>query len=172
MLLKGSNIKLRALEPSDLELIYSWENNTKVWEISNTLVPFSKFVLKQYLETQHLDIYTTKQLRLVLVDKNNDAVGLIDLFEFEPKHKRAGVGILIDANQRGKGYAREALDLLEDYCFNHLDLKQVYANIGVDNLVSLNIFESLGYQKVGIKKEWIKTRHGFIDEFLYQKIRE
>ncbi len=172
MLLKGSNIKLRALEPSDLELIYSWENNTKVWEISNTLVPFSKFVLKQYLETQHLDIYTTKQLRLVLVDKNNDAVGLIDLFEFEPKHKRAGVGILIDANQRGKGYAREALDLLEDYCFNHLDLKQVYANIGVDNLVSLNIFESLGYQKVGIKKEWIKTRHGFIDEILYQKIRE
>ena len=172
MLLKGNNIKLRALEPSDLELIYSWENNTKIWEISNTLVPFSKFVLKQYLETQHLDIYTTKQLRLVLVDKNNDPVGLIDLFEFEPKHKRAGVGILIDANQRGKGYAREALELLENYCFNHLDLKQVYANIGFDNLVSLNLFESLGYQKVGIKREWIKTSYGFVDEFLYQKIRE
>ena len=98
MLLSGEKVSLRALEPSDLDLIYSWENNPDVWEISHTLVPFSKFVLTQYLKTQHLDIYTSKQLRLVVMDKNSLAIGLIDLFEFEPTHKRAGVGILVDVN--------------------------------------------------------------------------
>ena len=94
------------------------------------------------------------------------------MFEFEPTHKRAGVGILVDVNSRGKGYAREALELLEDYCFNHLHFKQIYANIGIDNTISSKLFESLGYQKVGIKKDWIKTSSGFVDEMLYQKIKK
>ncbi|MBO73254.1 MAG: GNAT family N-acetyltransferase [Flavobacteriales bacterium] len=171
MLLVGHKVALRALEPSDLDLIYSWENNPEVWEVSHTLVPFSKFVLMQYLKTQHLDIYTSKQLRLVIENKNSDSIGLIDLFEFEPKHKRVGVGVLVDEKSRGKGYAREALSILEEYCFKHLDLKQIYANIGSKNKVSLQLFEGLGYQKVGVKKDWIKTTNGFEDEILYQKIK-
>ena len=172
MLLFGEKVSLRALEPSDLDLIYSWENNPDIWETSHTLAPFSKFVLTQYLKTQHLDIYTSKQLRLVVMDKSSSAIGLIDLFDFEPTHKRAGVGILIDVNSRGKGCAYEALKLLENYCFNHLHFKQIYANIGIDNTISIKLFESLGYQKVGIKKDWIKTRSGFVDEMLYQKIKK
>tara|TARA_Y100000589_G_scaffold288604_1_gene290112 strand:+ start:3311 stop:3829 length:519 start_codon:yes stop_codon:yes gene_type:complete len=170
MLLSGEKVSLRALEPSDLDLIYSWENNPDIWEISHTLAPFSKFVLTQYLKTQHLDIYSSKQLRLVIMDKTNSAIGLIDLFDFDPKHRRAGVGILVDSSARGKGCAHEALELIETYCFNHLDFKQIYANIGFENTVSLKLFESLGYQKVGVKKDWIKTSNGFIDEILYQKI--
>ena len=170
MLLSGEKVSLRALEPSDLDLIYSWENNPDIWEISHTLAPFSKFVLTQYLKTQHLDIYSSKQLRLVIMDETNSAIGLIDLFDFDPKHRRAGVGILVDASARGKGCAHEALELIEAYCFNHLDFRQIYANIGFENTVSLKLFESLGYQKVGVKKDWIKTSDGFIDEILYQKI--
>ncbi len=171
MLLSGEKVSLRALEPSDLDLIYSWENNPDIWEISNTLAPFSKFVLTQYLKSQHLDIYSSKQLRLVIMDKNNLAIGLIDLFDFDPKHGRAGVGILVDTSARGNRFAYEALELIEDYCFNHLDFKQIYANVGLENTVSLNLFESLGYRKVGVKKDWIKTSNGFIDEILYQKIK-
>lgn len=170
MLLTSENISLRALEPSDLELLYYWENNPKVWEVSHTLAPFSKFVLTQYLESQHLDIYASKQLRLVIIDKNKVPVGLIDLFDFEPKHKRAGIGILIDVAARGKGYAKEALIVMQDYCFNHLDLFQIYANIGCENKPSLTLFESLGFEKIGVKKGWIKTPNGFEDEVLYQKL--
>ena len=171
MILSGSNVTLRALEPTDLELIYSWENNPDLWDISHTLTPFSKFVLTQYLETQHVDIYTSKQLRLVAMDKDKVPVGLVDLFDFDPKHKRAGIGILIDFKERGKGYARESLKLLEEYCFNHLDLNQIYANIGIDNNPSLNLFEGLDYVKVGVKKDWILTANGFVDEVLYQKLK-
>ena len=170
MFLVSKKVSLRALEPTDLDFIYSWENNSNVWEISSTLVPFSKFVLTQYLETQHLDIYTSKQLRLVVLDEKKNTVGLIDLFDFDFKHKRAGIGILINTNFRGKGYAKAALEILEDYCFNHLDLNQIYANIVIDNLISKKLFEELGYQKVGVKKDWIKTSKGYVSEVLYQKI--
>lgn len=168
MLLKGPNISLRALEPTDLELLYFWENDPEVWEISHTLAPFSKFVLTQYLETQHLDIYESKQLRLVVVDQNRIPVGLIDLFDFEPKHSRAGIGVLIDKNARGKGYAKEALQVLISYCFKHLDLNQVYANIGENNVASKKLFLSMGFKLIGTKKDWVKTVNGFEDELMYQ----
>ena len=100
MLLSGEKVSLRALEPSDLDLIYSWENNPDVWEISHTLTPFSKFVLTQYLKNQHLDIYSSKQLRLVVMDQNNLAVGLIDLFDFDPKHKTKRTKELLNPSQK------------------------------------------------------------------------
>lgn len=168
MLLKGIKISLRALEPTDLELLYFWENDPEVWEVSHTLAPFSKFVLAQYLETQHLDIYASKQLRLVVMDRNRVPVGLIDLFDFEPKHGRAGIGILIDKNARGKGYAKEALEVLIRYCFKHLDLNQVYANIGENNMHSKKLFTSMGFQLIGTKRDWVKTENGYDDELMYQ----
>ena len=172
MFLKGDDIQLRALEPNDLDLLYTWENNSEIWNVSQTLVPFSKFVLRQYLENQHLDIYTTKQLRLVIVNSNNIPVGLIDLFDFDPQNSRAGIGILIsDEKDRGKGYSKSALKILLDYAFNHLDLHQVYANVGVDNIPSIGLFTGLNFKEIGVKKDWIKNGVSFQDEILFQCIR-
>ena len=94
--LKGNNIYLRALEPEDLEFIYKIENNESVWEVSNTQTPYSRFLIRQYLENAHQDIYEAKQLRLAIcLNDTFEAVGLIDLFDFDPRNNRAGVGILI-----------------------------------------------------------------------------
>ena len=111
-LLEHDHISLRALEPEDLEILYLWENNTAVWQLSGTLVPYSKYVLKQYLQNAGKDIFELKQLRLIIeLREEKRPVGAIDLFDFDPYHKRAGVGVLIaDQSDRGKGYAREALE--------------------------------------------------------------
>lgn len=94
--LKGNTIYLRALEPEDLNFLYAIENNESFWEVSHTQTPFSKLILKQYLENAHLDIYEAKQLRLMIVESNSDLpIGMIDLFDYNPQHKRAGLGILI-----------------------------------------------------------------------------
>ena len=111
--LKGQNIYLRALEPNDLEFVYSIENDESIWEVSNTQTPYSRFLIRQYLENAHQDIYEAKQLRLAIC-KNQDfsAIGLIDLFDFDPKNNRAGIGILIkDSNNRNSGIGSESLDL-------------------------------------------------------------
>ncbi len=170
--LQGEHIYLRALEPSDLDFLYALENEEAIWEVSHTSQPFSKYVLQQYLENSHRDIYEVKQLRLVICAAEDDKVlGFIDLFDFEPKHRRVGVGIIIFKEQdRGKGYAVEALQLLSRYVATHLNVHQIYANITADNERSKKLFENLGYQAVGVKKDWIYAAKGFKDEVLYQLI--
>lgn len=173
-ILENGVVKLRAPEPNDIETLYTWENNMEIWTVSNTITPFSRFVLKKYIETAHLDIWETKQLRLIIEAKNqsslmNFPVGLIDLFDFDPYHQRAGLGILIaNKENRQKGYASEALSLLIRYSFEVIQLNQLYCNIAANNTVSLQLFENKGFEKVGVKKSWLKTREGWEDEVMLQ----
>ncbi len=171
--LKGTKIYLRALEPEDLEFIYAIENNELVWEVSNTETPYSRFLIRQYLDNAHQDIYEAKQLRLAIcLNYSQEAIGLIDLFDFDPKNNRAGVGILInDAQNRNKGIGSEALALIIDYSFEQLQLHQLYANIGTDNEISIQLFTKFGFQKIGIKKDWIKVNNRYKDELLFQLIK-
>ncbi len=169
--LKGKNIFLRALEPEDLDFIYVIENDEQIWEMSSTQTPYSRFLIKQYLENAHQDIYEIKQLRLMICTYDEATIGLIDLFDYDPTHNRAGVGIIIaeEAN-RGKGYGAEALDLIVKYGFTHLRLHQLYANISEDNHTSIKLFENCGFTMVGVKKEWNLINNSYKDELLYQRL--
>lgn len=169
--LKGEHLYLRALEPEDLDFLYRVENDEEIWEISSTITPYSRFLLKQYLEQSHKDLYEIKQLRLVISNFEDEALGFVDLFEFDPLHKRVGVGILIsNIEDRSKGYGKEVLDILIHYCFDYLDLHQLFANIAIDNLASIQLFEHMGFKKIGTKKDWIKIGNIYKDELLYQLI--
>jgi diamine N-acetyltransferase len=170
--LKGNSVYLRALEPDDLEFIYHIENDESIWEVSNTQTPYSKFLIRQYLENAHQDIYEAKQLRLAICKNDTKtAIGLIDLFDFDPKNKRAGIGIVIqNETDRSRGFGKEALSLLIDYAFTHLQLHQLFANIGSNNVASSTLFSTFGFQKIGIKKDWILVNNQFQDEDLYQLI--
>tara|TARA_R100001369_G_scaffold38256_1_gene63825 strand:- start:29805 stop:30335 length:531 start_codon:yes stop_codon:yes gene_type:complete len=171
--LKGDNIYLRALEPDDLDFIYEVENTEDFWEISATRVPYSRFLIKKYLQNSHRDIFDVKQLRLIICNKENERVGIIDVFDLEPKDRRAALGILIiDKENRGKGYGAEALGLISSYCFTHLGLHQLYANVNSENESSIKLFEKSNYKKVGIKKDWILVNGQFKDEILYQLIND
>ena len=171
--LRGEKLYLRALEPEDLDFLFSVENDEEFWEVSATSTPFSRYMLKQYLENSHRDIFEVKQLRLVIAENDHTPAGFIDLFDYEPKHARAAVGILIkDETQRSKGLGSEALNLLIRYCFARLELHQLYANVGVENLASRTLFEKSGFQQTGRKKDWIKNNGIYKDEFLYQLINE
>ncbi|REJ82444.1 MAG: N-acetyltransferase [Bacteroidetes bacterium] len=181
MQLIGELIQLRALEPSDLNLLYRWENDSSIWSVSGTLVPFSKFVLEEFVNQAHQDIYTNKQIRLMIdlkyleEDDTDDSrcIGCVDIFDFDPKNRRAGVGILIaDRADRGKGYATEALHLIIDYAFEVLDLHQLYANVRVDNESSVTLFKRLGFEITGLKQDWIYHQGKYFDEYSMQLIKK
>jgi len=171
MYLSKDNIRLRALEPTDLDFLYATENNENFWQISSTQVPFSKHLLSKYIANSHLDIYQAKQLRLV-IDYKKQAIGFIDLFDFNPQHQRAGIGILIVKKFQNKGLGLKVLHLIVDYAFNILLLHQLYANIETDNIASIKLFEKANFKLVGIKKEWNITNNGFKDVALYQLINK
>tara|TARA_B100000809_G_scaffold265420_1_gene324193 strand:+ start:1668 stop:2198 length:531 start_codon:yes stop_codon:yes gene_type:complete len=169
--LKGEHVYLRALEPEDLDFIHKIENNQDVWEISNTITPYSKFLIKQYLEQAHKDIFEVKQLRLVICDFDEVALGMIDVFDFDFKNRRAGIGILIeDSTNRQKGYGKEALQLLTDYCKSHLDLHQLYCNVSEENKHSLKLFKNQGFEIIGQKKDWNYVNGSYKNEYLLQSI--
>ena len=171
-ILENKTISLRAPEPEDLDLLYIWENEPSVWQVSGTLTPFSRYVLKLYLDNAGKDIYEAKQLRMIiqLKDKHRP-LGAIDLFDFDPHHHRAGIGILIaEHSDRRLGYAMEALETMMEYCFDVLHLHQLYCNITAGNTASIKLFKEAGFEECGRKKEWLFNGSNYDDELLLQKV--
>ncbi len=170
--LLGKNINLRALEPKDLDFLFTTENNEFFWEISSTQIPYSKHILQKYIENAHQDIYEAKQYRFVICNNKNNPVGMVDLFDFNPQHKRVGLGILILPKFQGNGFASEALELAIDYTFTYLNVHQIFANIIANNHKSIALFKKLNFKKVGVKKEWIYANTKYKDEILFQLIKK
>jgi diamine N-acetyltransferase len=159
------------MEPEDLDILYRWENDTRLWRYGNTTAPYSRFSLKTYLSDAQLDIFHSRQLRLMIVLKaENATVGTIDLFDFDPANDRAGIGILIDERYRRRGLAIEALTLMKEYAFRFLRLKQIYAHVPEHNEPSVKLFSHCGYEISGKLLAWIKNETDFEDVYLMQLI--
>ncbi|MBQ5623203.1 MAG: GNAT family N-acetyltransferase [Alistipes sp.] len=169
MNIEATICRLRALEPEDLELMYGWENDMQIWRVSGTVAPFSRHVLSRLIEEQQFDIYATRQMRLV-IEHDGQAVGAVDLFEFDPHNRRAGVGIIVDSQHRAQGLGYDALKALEQYARQTLHLHQLWCSVTVDNEASLKLFRKAGYVECGLRREWILTSDGALDEILMQKI--
>lgn len=169
MNIEATICRLRALEPEDLELMYGWENDMQIWRVSGTVAPFSRHVLSRLIEEQQFDIYATRQMRLV-IEHDGQAVGAVDLFEFDPHNRRAGVGIIVDSQHRAQGLGYDALKVLEQYARQTLHLHQLWCSVTVDNEASLKLFRKAGYVECGLRREWILTSDGALDEILMQKI--
>jgi diamine N-acetyltransferase len=104
---------------------------------------------------------------------DDSPAGFIDLFDLEPKHNRAALGILIrNRESRQKGFGYEALDLMCQYCFMHLGLHQIYANVGIGNTSSKLLFEKAGFVCTAQKKDWVRVNGTYKDELIYQLINK
>lgn len=171
-LLENNTLKLRAPEPEDLDLLYKWENDTTIWENGASIVPFSRYSIKQYLIDYKHDIYTDKQLRLMIsLKETNVPIGTVDLYDYDPFHGRAGVGILIENNLRRKGYGLQALHLLEEYAFRFLHLNQLYAIIPEKNSKSIQLFTKAAYRQTGLLEKWLVSDGSYYNAVVMQKIK-
>jgi len=173
-MLKSKNIILRALEPEDVEFLYRLENDEKLWHVSQTWRPFSRFELEQYVLMAEKNPFEAHQVRFMIDLTAGETVGTIDLFDIDPHNKRAGVGIVIAEKFRNMGYASEAIEMLKSYCFNILNLHQLYCNIESNNANSLELFKNANFKITGLKKDWNIENGGknLVDEYFLQLINE
>lgn len=174
MYLCTMNIRLRAVELSDANLIYEWENSFSLWDVSSTRAPFSHYAIEEYVKNaQNDDIYSVKQIRFMIdIEENSEVrtVGCVDLFDLEPQHLRAGVGIFIsEKDSRRKHIALNSLEWVWKYATKILNLNQLYVNVPEDNIPSCNLFLKAGYNKTAILKQWLKRGNEYIDVIVYQK---
>ena len=170
-MLQSKIILLRAPEPQDIDFLYHLENDVKLWHVTQTFRPFSRFEMEQYVLMAEKDPYSAHQVRFMIELSSGEAVGTVDLFEIDAHNKRAGVGIVIVEGYRKKGYAFNALELIIKYAFDRLDLHQLYCNIEVDNEESLKLFKKLNFEISGIKKDWNRIENGWQNEYLLQLIK-
>ncbi len=171
MLSKSGRIRLRAPEPTDAQLIYQWENDPQIWRVGDTYAPYSMFQIEEFILNAS-DLYANKQLRLMIevaINNGFKVVGSIDMYDFDPRHSRAGVGIMISAKERGNGYASEALEVFEMYAFETLNLHQLFCFITVDNHESISVFTKRGFIQTGIRKEWLNENNNWIDQIQFQR---
>ncbi|MBQ3364685.1 MAG: GNAT family N-acetyltransferase [Muribaculaceae bacterium] len=170
-LLSNDTVTLRALEPTDLDTLYRWENDTALWSVSDTAAPYSREALWHYLQQYTGDIYAQRQLRLMITLTNDGTpVGTVDFLNFDPLNNRAELGLFIANEWRGKGLGRQALERLTAYARDHIGLRQLYVFIALDNEVCLKLFEDFGYSRSGILKLWVKRGNTYRDVALLQMI--
>jgi diamine N-acetyltransferase len=168
-MIKSKNIGLRAVEPEDIDFLYSIENDQEIWKVSNTLLPFSRFEIEQYVLNCDRDIYVSKQIRFIIVELSSGiSIGCIDIFDFDPNNQRAGLGIIIDKIHRNSGFATEALQILIEYAFKTLHLHQLYCHITTENVGSVRLFVKNGFRYMGTRKDWTFFNGKFYDEDSYQ----
>lgn len=164
----GDKCRLRALEPSDLELLYLWENDTEVWRVSGSCGPVSRERLQHFIEEQNYDIYATRQMRLI-IESNGMAIGTLDIIDFDPQNSRFGIGILIYANEnRRMGFARSAIEAIKEYGRTTLFVNQIWASVAEDNTPSVELFRRCGFEECGRRKAWLRREGGYVAEVEFQ----
>ncbi len=160
-------VKLRALEPEDLEILYTIENNPSEWNVGATNVPYSRYVLRDYIANTTSDIYADRQLRLMVTNDSGDTVGIADLVNFEPRHLRAEIGIVILDRYRRHGYGEAALQKLITYARSILHLHQLYAIVPVSNTSCIRLFDKLDFKESHCLRQWLFGDHGFEDAVMF-----
>ncbi|MDR1517301.1 MAG: GNAT family N-acetyltransferase [Dysgonamonadaceae bacterium] len=166
-----NNLLLRALEPEDIDILYAWENDSELWKYGASVSPLSRYAIRQYLDEARQDIYQTRQLRLMITlrkDGREQRVGLVDLFDFDPQHLRAGVGILIAPDFQKQGLGTQSLRLIQRYAFDFLHLSQLYAHIPRQNTASIRLFRKVGFCESGVLKNWARINDAFSDVLILQ----
>jgi diamine N-acetyltransferase len=159
-------VTLRALEPEDLDFLFALENDPDLWAVSDVLpAPISRHALREYLRHAAASLAEVGQMRLIITSEENIPVGTLDLFDYSALHQRAGVGITILAAERRRGFALSALQQLLPYAQQALRLHQLYCTIAQDNVPSINLFEKVGFRRVGVRHDWLRnnTPMGWVD---------
>lgn len=169
-------IKLRKLEPSDLPFLYQWENDASVWADGSNHNPLSQQDLRDYIASTTGDIYKDGQLRLIICSssesvcqqgglsgeaglssvspKDGLTIGCVDLFDFDPRNRRAAIGMYIAPQYRGQGIGREAVRLLEEYAFDFLHMRIIYAIISTSNTACSELYRQAGYTPSSVLPSW------------------
>lgn len=150
-----SEIKLRAIEPEDLNIIYNIENDRELWDVGTTNVPYSYFTLSQYIVNTQNDIYTDRQMRLMIEDSNYEVLGIIDLINYDPRHNHAEMGIVIKKEWRHQGIATQAIEKIKIYAKQIIHLHKLYVIVDQDNKAAICLFRKVGFTDEIILKDWL-----------------
>ncbi len=165
---RPSAVKLRAMEPEDLDMLYAIENDRQLWAVGVTSVPYSRYVLHDYIANTRNDIYADGQVRFMVENEGGEVVGIADLMNFDPKNNKAELGIAIMRQYRRQGYAMDVIRQMADYALSVLHLHQLYVVVGISNGAAIDLFRKAGYQETVSLHDWLYDGRKYEDALVLQ----
>jgi UDP-4-amino-4,6-dideoxy-N-acetyl-beta-L-altrosamine N-acetyltransferase len=164
----GERIDLVALEQNDLPLVIRWNNDERVNVFNGARFPVSAAEQQAWFDRTSGD--RTKQ-KLIIRSREAGPVGMVSLFNIDVKHQSAEIGIYVDPEHQRRGYAADALRMVVRFAFMEMNLHKVYCSILAFNAASVRLFESVGFQPDGIRREHAFARGAFVDVLNYATFR-
>jgi RimJ/RimL family protein N-acetyltransferase len=163
----GERIYLSPMSLDDAEPYVKWLNDP---EVAEHLGQYRKLISLPN-EKKALEQMTNDGHNYAIVLKDGDELlGNISLFEFEPIHRRATLGIFIgEAERRGKGYGAEAIRLILGYGFNILNLHSVMLTVHSDNSQGVACYKKVGFTECGRRRE-SRIKDGQFFDLIYMDI--
>ena len=140
------NIRLRALEQTDLLFIHQLNNNRAImayWFEE----PYESFFELEELYRKH--IHDGSERRFVAENKDEKKVGLVELVEINSIHRSAEFQIIIAPDFQNCGYARAVINRALNYAFTILNLHKVYLHVATENKKAIYLYEQCGFIEEG-----------------------
>jgi RimJ/RimL family protein N-acetyltransferase len=171
--IQGERIYLREVSTSDIDKGYHrWMNDPEV--IRYTESRFSSYTrqdLEEYIVKMQND--DSSLFLAIVLNEIHRHIGNIKLGPINTYHRLASVGILIGEKECwGKGYATEAIRLLANYAFEHLNLHKLTAGCIDANKGGMKAFQKAGFSIEGIQREHNHWNGAYHDVILFGLINE
>lgn len=172
--LKGNRITVRNFIPDDAGELLDYhtrnEEHLKSFEPTRdknfyTIETQRKILLESY---RHLMSGISSDLGIYIDGK---MIGKAKLSNIVYGVFKSGIlGYSIDKDYQGKGYMKEAVNLILDYAKNHLDLHRIEASVLVDNDRSKGVLLGCGFEEIGINKKYLYINSKWSDHITFVKI--
>lgn len=142
---EGEHIILRPFQQDDAEIYSSWLRDSEL----RGLVGEKERSIDDVLEKQQEWTDSGDYIEYIIVDKNSGTpIGDIDIKGLNDSKPKYGI-MIADPNLRGHGYGKEAMALLFAYA-RQIGLKEIYAEVYVDNTDSKRFHERVGFENLGV----------------------
>ena len=172
--MKGKNILIRNFTPDDaqdlLEYYLRNKDHLKDFEPVRDASFFTYEMQKEILLESYRQLMTGVGSDLGIY-KDNKIIGKAKISNIVYGVLKSGIlGYSIDKEYEGKGYMKEAINLVLEYAKEYLDLHRIEASVLTTNERSKGVLLSCGFEEVGINKKYLYINGKWSDHITFYKI--
>ncbi|MDG4850637.1 GNAT family N-acetyltransferase [Peribacillus frigoritolerans] len=152
-MIKGEKIYLRPILKKDIIFLNEWKNDEETYQyLGGGFMPTSIDQQEKWMDSM-IDTSGNNK-RFIICDNQNEPIGMVGLYDINWIHRTCEIGIYIGSKSaKGKGYGKEACELLEQFANENLNLRKIKLNVVSDNGAATHMWQSLGYEKIGEYKD-------------------
>lgn len=168
---QGKLVRLRAFEQADLDTNHAFMNDYDTLRGMLSGIPFPSSIADEQQWLSQQSSYTRGEYQFAVEDAQGELVGRCGVTRLDWKNRVAELGIMIGAPYRGRGYGREAMALLCDFCFREMNLRRLKVSVFAFNEAAVRCYEANSFEREGLLRGEIYRDGAYRDVVLMARMR-